>query len=200
MRRRTSWTLGVVATLVVVMTLPASAKLPPFEVEVTVIEGEAHVRVWFPSEGGVIQGIPVSQSFSSSEWHPPAEIDSLLAVYPAGDIDERGRPSTHENSTPVHLHRPVHLRWIESLGWYEGRVEVAGPGSWVVVQYPTADYDPDYGLYHPYPPTLTFEVPGQGGGLESTVLITALMTALIAGAGLALRRGRFETRTAAHPA
>lgn len=139
MIRRATAMLAMLSVLAIAAALPASAKMPPFEVDVTVNDGAALIRVSFP--------------LGASEGLHPADLDRLLAVYPTGDLDDRGRPITHGSSLPVDL------EWVAELGWYEARVEIEGAGAWAVVPFPTASFDADFESHHEYPTTVGFEVP-----------------------------------------
>ncbi len=155
MIRQAVATLACTVAFLVVGVVPASAKLPRFEVDVTVSGGEALIRVWFPSQNLTLLDVRVwfqSQDSMLSDGIPQAGLDGLLAVYPAGDLDDRGRPVVHGNSLPVDL------GWVDGRGWYQGRVEVDGPGSWVVVPFPTASFDPEYASHHEYPANVGFVV------------------------------------------
>lgn len=110
--------LGLLATALLLGTaLPASAKMPPFEMEVEPRGGTLHVEVTTSGDEASID------SFDSQD------LNGLLAVFPADQVDKEGRPLyVLDEGTDVPLSRV-------RPGNYRGRVALE-PGHWAVVPFP----------------------------------------------------------------
>ena len=145
MIRRSMLTLVLVSTFVVGMgVLPALAKMPPFEVDVVAEDGEVLTSVRVDGFQG--STVPL-------DGFDPADLGGLLAVYPSGDLDDRGRPINHDNAVPVDL------EWSGKPRIYEGSVVLNVSGGWAVVPFPTiVEFDPDSSIHEAYPATVYFEI------------------------------------------
>jgi hypothetical protein len=103
--------------LLLATTLPALAKMPPFYMEVESRGATVHVEVTIREDESSIDGFDSPQ------------LNGLLAVLPADQVDEDGRPLlVLGGRTDVSLNK------VEA-GTYQGRV-VLEPGRWAVVPFP----------------------------------------------------------------
>lgn len=157
-----------------IAVVPASAKMPPFEIDVVVENGEVFVSV---------RVLGIQDSTVPPYGFDPADLDGLLAVYPTSDLDDRGRSTNHDNALPVDL------EWSGKTGIYDGRVAFETPGTWAVVPFPTiVEFDPDSAIHEAYPATLYFEAPAEGASVLAVAgAVGALLTV---GAFILVRRGR----------
>lgn len=106
-------------TTVVLFTtaLPASAKMPPFEMEVDPRGDTVHVEVRISGDEALID------SFD------PPDLNGLVAVFPADQVDDEGRPRlVLKTGTNVPLSRA-------EPGTYQGSI-VLESGRWAVVPFP----------------------------------------------------------------
>jgi len=173
-RRSVVTVVFVSMTLFGMAVVPALAKMPPFEVDVVVENGEVLVSVRVFG----FQDSPVPP-----DGFDPADLDGLLAVYPTGDLDDRGRPTNHDNALPVDL------EWSGQPGIYDGRVAFETPGTWAVVPFPTiVEFDPDSAIHEAYPPTLYFEAPAEGASVLAVAGGVGVLLAV--GAFILVRSGR----------
>lgn len=110
--------LALLTTVVLLaMALPAAAKMPPFEMEVEPRGDTVHIEVTITGDKALIHEFD------------PLNLDGLLAVFPADQVDEEGRPRyVLEGGTGVGLSRVA-------PGSYEGNVPLE-PGNWAVVPFP----------------------------------------------------------------
>lgn len=176
MIRRSMLTLVLVSTFVVGMgVLPALAKMPPFEVDVVAEDGEVLISVRVDG----FQGSTVPP-----DGFDPADLDGLLAVYPRGDLDDRGRPIDHDNAVPVDL------EWSGEPGIYEGGVVLNVAGGWAVVPFPTiVEFDPDSSIHEAYPATVYLEIPADRAAMFAMAVgLGGLL--LTVGVLVSVRRGR----------
>jgi len=109
----------VLATVVLLTTaLPASAKMPPFEMAVEPRGDTLHVEVTIGRDDPQL-----IDSFDAPE------LNGLIGVFPADQVDEEGRPLyVLDKGTDVPLIRVA-------PGTYQGSVELE-PGHWAVVPFP----------------------------------------------------------------
>lgn len=144
----------VAGFLVVVWAVPASAKMPPFDLEVEAGDDTIVITVSL-----------------TEERFDAADLDRLLAVYPANRVDPLGRPIKPSEGQPVALDR------VEP-GVYRAVVAIASPGRWAVVPFPTIlePIPPDY------PATTVFDIPADsvpvgwlaGGAAALAVIVLGL--------------------------
>lgn len=105
------------AILLLSVALPASAKMPPFDLDVDSTGDTVRVEVTIQGDESAIHDFN------------PSNLDGLIAVYPADAVDAEGRPKTVlQDRTGVRLAR------IEA-GTYQGSVTLE-PGRWAVVPFP----------------------------------------------------------------
>lgn len=129
----------VLLLLLLATALPASAKMPPFEMEVELQGDTVHVEVTITGDESLIH------DFDSSD------LDGLLAVLPADQVDEEGRPQlVLGGGTDVPLSRV-------GRGIYQGSVELE-PGRWAVVPFPDVRGALRGSLEGWYPATVEVEV------------------------------------------
>lgn len=137
MRRLLLFTTALVAT-----ALPASAKMPPFEMEVEPRGDTVHVEVRISGDEALID------SFD------PPDLNGLVAVFPANQVDDEGRPLLAlKTGTNVPLSRA-------ELGIYEGNVQLE-PGRWAVVPFPQTVGA--LRVEDAYPETIMIEIEDEGG-------------------------------------
>ncbi|MGH3649960.1 MAG: hypothetical protein ACRDU9_04560, partial [Acidimicrobiia bacterium] len=160
--------------LVGVAVLPALAKMPPFEIDVVVENGKVLVS---------LRVLGFQGSTAPPDGFDPADLDGLLALYPTGDLDDRGRPIDHHNAVPVDL------GWSGEPGIYEGRVALEMPGTWAVVPFPTImEFDPDSAIHESYAATVYVEAPA--GNTLMLAVVGGVGVLLAVGAFILVRRGR----------
>ncbi|MGF1617954.1 MAG: hypothetical protein ACFCU2_09155 [Acidimicrobiia bacterium] len=111
--------------LLLAAALPASAKMPPFEMTVEPRGDTIHVEVM------VGRGDPLLvDSFDRPVWN------GLIAVFPADHVDEEGRPmSVLDEGTAVPLSR-VQAGAYQDRVTYQGSIALK-PGHWAVVPFPS---------------------------------------------------------------
>jgi hypothetical protein len=138
--------LGTVLAAAGFLTLtaaPAHAKIPPFTIEVQIDGDSAIITVRIGGLGG---------SQTSVQGFDPPNLDNLVSVYPAGALDDRGRPRSHVDAIPADLIRVEH-------GVYQGVVTVDTPGQWAVVPFPASvSFDPGTPIHDAYPHTTVFDI------------------------------------------
>ena len=111
--------LLLTTVLLLAAALPASAKMPPFEMTVEPRGDTIHVEVTIGHEDPLFL-----ESFN------PGELNGLIAVFPADQVDEEGRPvSVLGQGTAVPLSRVT-------AGTYQGSIALE-PGHWAVVPFPS---------------------------------------------------------------
>lgn len=136
------------------MALPASAKMPPFEMEVEPRGNTAHVEVTISRDESLVD------SFDSPE------LNGLLAVFPSDEVDEEGRPLyVLEGRTDVPLSR------VEP-GTYQGSVPLE-PGHWAVVSFPDVTSVIRRGVEGWYPRTVLVEVTDERSALWALAAVAA---------------------------
>lgn len=135
--------------------IPASAKMPPFDMEVDTRGDIVHVEVTIKGDPSMIDGFDTPQ------------LDGLIAMSPADQVDEDGRPqSVLKEITNVPLSRI-------GPGTYQGSVALE-PGRWAVVPFPHTVGA--LRVKDAYPQTITVEIKDE----ESAVWALAAVGALIA--------------------
>ena len=160
------------AVVLFIIALPVSAKMPPFEMEVEPRGGTVHIEVTITADETLIHDFD------------PLNLDGLLAVFPADQVDEEGRPLyVLERGTDVSLSR------VEP-GSYEGSVPLE-PGHWAVVPFPDVTSEirrDDEGWY---PRIVMVEVTGD----ESTTgwAVAAVGAAIAVAWGLRTAAGRLAS-------
>jgi hypothetical protein len=136
-------------------SLPTSAKLPPFEMEVETLGETVEVTVRIVADETLLHG------FDSPD------LDGLLAVFPAGQVDDEGRPQTVlEARADVPLSRV-------GPGTYQGSATVE-PGHWAVVPFPGVNGDVHGTADGWYPNTVLFEVGDEGSQIWALAALAAL--------------------------
>jgi hypothetical protein len=160
--------LLLLTTVLLLAALPASAKMPPFEMTVEPGGDTIHVEVTIGRDD------PVSAySFESPE------LNGLLAVFPADQVDEEGRPlSVLDQRTEVPLSR------VQS-GTYQGSVTLE-PGHWAVVPFPSVTGAPRGTAEGWYPHPIFVELPEERYALWA---LAAVGAAIIIAAGLRTAAG-----------
>lgn len=141
-------------TTVVLFTtaLPASAKMPPFEMEVDPQGGTIHVEVRISGDEALID------SFD------PTDLNGLVGVFPADQVDDEGRPlPALKTGTNVPLSRA-------EPGIYEGSVQVE-PGRWAVVPFPQTVGA--LRVEDAYPETVMIESEDEGGAIWAWAAVGA---------------------------
>ena len=138
----------LLATLPLVVALPAWAKMPPFDMEVETHGDTVHITVTINGDESLIH------DFDSPR------LNGLLAVLPADQVDRKGRPTfVLGDRTEVPLKR------VE-LGLYQGTLE---QGEWAVVPFPEVS-DVVLGSAEGwYPETVLVEVSERGTALGAFV-------------------------------
>jgi hypothetical protein len=152
----------VTTVLLVATALPASAKTPPFEMTVEP-QGDT-IRV----EVTIGNGDPLFlESFDSPE------LDGLLAVFPADQVDEEGRPlSVIDEGTEVPLRRV-------QAGTYQGSIALR-PGHWAVVPFPGVTGAIRGTAEGWYPDAVLVELPEERNALWALAAVGAIIT-IVAG-------------------
>lgn len=136
--------------------LPASAKMPPFDVEVDSVGDTVLVEVTIKGDKSLIH------DFS------PSNLDGLLAVFPAGKVDAEGRPSSvHQGRIDVPLAR------VEP-GTYQGSLTLE-PGSWAVVPFPDITDVIQGSIEGWYPSTIVVEVKDERSAVWALAVLSAVM-------------------------
>lgn len=143
------FTVALVAT-----ALPASAKMPPFEMEVEPRGATVHVVVRISGDEALIDGFD------------PPDLNGLVAVSPADHVDDEGRPLLAlETGTNVPLSRV-------KPGIYEGSVQIE-PGRWAVVPFPHTVGA--LRVEDAYPGTVMIEIEDETGVIWALAAIGAAM-------------------------
>lgn len=142
--------------LLLAPALPASAKMPPFEMEVEPRGDTVHVEVTISGDESLID------SFDSPE------LNGLIAVFPADQIDEEGRPLLVLGDKAY-----VPLSRVEA-GTYRGSVALE-PGRWAVVPFPEVSGVIPASVHGWYPNTALIEVKDEGSALWALVAVGAAM-------------------------
>ncbi|HKX75999.1 MAG TPA: hypothetical protein VJR05_11500 [Acidimicrobiia bacterium] len=129
-----------VAVFFLAISAPALAKMPPFDMEVEA-EGETvHVTVRIVGDESLIH------DFDS------LDLTGLIAIFPADEVDEDGRPTLALGEAIE-----VPLNWVEP-GTYLGSVDLE-PGRWAVVPFPAVNNDDlRGGVEGWYPDTALIEI------------------------------------------
>lgn len=128
--------------LLLAIASQASAKMPPFEMEVEPRGDTVHVEVTISGDE------PLVDSFDSPE------LNGLMAVFPADQVDEEGRPLyVLEEGTEVRLRRV-------QPGTYRGSVALE-PGQWAVVPFPGVSGVVRGSVEGRYPDTVLIELTGE---------------------------------------
>jgi hypothetical protein len=148
--------------LLLAVALPASAKMPPFEMTVEPGGDTIHVDVTLGRDD------PVSAySFESPE------LNGLLAVFPADKVDEKGRPlSVIDEGTEVPLRRV-------QAGTYQGSIALK-PGHWAVVPFPSVTGAIRGTAEGWYPHPVLVELPEERNALWALAAVGAAIT-IVAG-------------------
>jgi hypothetical protein len=134
--------------------LPASAKMLPFDMEVDTRGDIAHVEVTITGDPSLIDGFDTPQ------------LDGLIAMFPADQVDEDGRPQyALKEVTDVPLSRV-------GPGNYRGSVAL-DPGRWAVVPFPHTVGA--LWVKDAYPQTITIEIRDEGSAVWALAAVGALM-------------------------
>lgn len=132
--------------------LPASAKMPPFEMEVEPRGDTVHVEVRISGDEALID------SFD------PRDLNGLVAAFPADQVDDEGRPLLAlKTGTSVPLIRA-------EPGIYEGSVQLE-PGRWAVVPFPQTVGA--LRVEDAYPETVMIEIEDEGGPIWALAAVGA---------------------------
>lgn len=124
---RTAWTIIFAAGLIFVLVGSASAATPAFEFDIRVDGSTVQVTVDFE---------PVPIGFAWSQLEASGVPDELVGVYPADQVDDRGRPFPDVVPQLLSLKRVEEGVYTDSLTLTDGR--------WAVVAWPLfPDFDPD---------------------------------------------------------
>lgn len=94
---------------------PATAKMPPFSVDVQVSDMTAVVTLRIDEGTG---------------YDPGVTLENLIGIFPAADVDDRGRPVSRDGMLLVTVHPS-----FEPLV-YIGTVELPGSGDYVAIPFP----------------------------------------------------------------
>ena len=142
--------------LLLATTFPASAKMPPFDMEVERRGDTVHVWVTITGDQSLVDG-----------FDTPV-LNSLIAVFPADQVDEEGRPLlVLGDRTDVPLNR------VE-LGTYQGNVAL-DPGRWAVVPFPDVSGVVPGSVYGWYPNAALVEVKDEESAIWALVALGAVM-------------------------
>jgi hypothetical protein len=152
----------VTSVLLLATALPASAKMPSFEMTVESQGDTIHVEVTIGNEDPLLL-----ESFDSPE------LDGLLAVFPADKVDEKGRPlSVIDEGTEVPLRRV-------QAGTYQGSIALK-PGHWAVVPFPSVTGAIRGTAEGWYPHPVLVELPEERNALWALAAVGAAIT-IVAG-------------------
>lgn len=146
----------LVLTTVILLgiALPASAKMPPFDMEVETGGDTVHVEVTISGDESLID------SFDTPD------LNWLLAVLPADQVDEKGRPLfMFGDRTNLRLNR------VEP-GVYQGSVALE-PGRWAVVPFPGMTGEVRGSVEGWYPNTVVVEVGAEESAIWALVAVGA---------------------------
>jgi hypothetical protein len=117
---------------------------------------------------------------SASAGFDTADLDGLIAIYPAEALDDQGRLRYADPGIRVRLDR------IED-GVYSGQVAIPAPGSWVAVPFPGIQNGvrgPEAG--NPNPGPLVFEV---GRPVTSWLMLAVIGSAAVGLVAVGVRDG-----------
>lgn len=149
----------VISILLLGASLPAEAKMPPFDMVVRTSGDTVQVIVTIVDDDSVIGGFD------------PPDLNGLVAVVPADQVDEAGRPllvsGIDEKDVPLSRIEP---------GTYQGSVTL-GPGRWAVVPFP--DTMGDIPVPDAYPDTIMVEIGDEAIGLWAALAAIAVATSLV---------------------
>lgn len=149
--------LLLTTVLLFAAALPASAKMPPFEMTVEPRGDTVHVEVTIGRDDPLLV-----ESFDSPE------LDGLIAVFPADQVDEEGRPlSVLDKGTDVPLGRV-------QPGIYQGSVALE-PGHWAVVPFPDVNGEVPGTAYGWYPNPVLVELPEERSTLRALAAVGAAL-------------------------
>jgi len=147
--------LLLTTVLLLAAALPASAKMPPFEMEVEPRGDTVHVEVTIGRDDPLL-----ADSFDSPE------LSELIAVFPADQVDEEGRPLyVLDEGTDVTLSRV-------RAGTYQGSVALE-PGHWAVVPFPGVSGVVQGNAEGWYPHTVVVELTDERSALWALVAVGA---------------------------
>ncbi len=146
------------AALLVSVPLTASAKMPSFDLDVETRGNSVHVKV------RILGDEPLIRSFAP-------DLNGLLAVLPADQVDEEGRPFL----VFVSGRTDVPLSWVEPRT-YQGNVAL-DPGQWAVVPFP--DTVGPLRVESAYPKTVMIQIGDSAGVTSSLVALVALATIVL---------------------
>lgn len=161
--------LALSTIVVLLLALPAAAKMPAFDMEAEARGDSVHIEVTVTGDEALIHDFD------------PLNLDGLLAVFPADQVDEEGRPLfVLEGGTDVALRR------VEP-GVYEGSVRLEA-GHWAVVPFPDVTGEIRGTGEGWYPGTVMVEVTGEGSA--APWVLGAVGAAIATAWGLRTAAGR----------
>lgn len=165
---------STLAALMLMLALPAQAKLPPYEMDVSTNGLLATVTVRFLDFDG--EG-------ALTDDFLPESLDGVMAWYPASALESDGRPSLSDHGMPLSMARIA-------TGVYEASFEVPAAGEWAIVPFPGNDMPSD--LY----PVVVFAASPAAPPIGAVVaLVVALGVAVL----LAVQVRRRRTVAAGKP-
>lgn len=163
--------------LLLAPALPAVAKMPPFEMEVEPRGETVHIEVTITGDDTLIHDFD------------PLNLAGLVAIFPADEVDEIGRPLY------VLEGRVVPLSRVEP-GTYQGSVRLE-PGHWAVVPFPDVTNSIPSAGEGWYPRTVMVEVTDEPDAIWAWVVVAA---AIATAWGLRTVAGRLASATSRLPA
>ncbi len=127
MRLRRRPLVLALATALTLVAMPVGAATPAFEFDINMSSSSIEVTVDFE---------PVPPGFAWGSFEASGVPEELVGLFPASDVDDRGRPLPEAEPLLLSLKR---VDW----GVYRDSIDV-DDGEWAVVAWPLIDgFDPD---------------------------------------------------------